>query len=113
MPFTVNTFVADAANDILTVDWEYSNVDGTIGNTLKLATPAGDVPVANVTQATLVSWVEDQLENTTEEFDKAIANAKAQVVYQSGFKRYNLGVDNTYAIATEEEAPVSEAEVVS
>ena len=109
MPFSVTCFTADANDDIVSIDWQYSNADGTVSNTHVLATPAGDFSVAEVTQATLVSWLEDQLQNTAAEFDAAIANAKAQSEYQAGFKKYNRESDNTYAIPAEEEAPVASA----
>ncbi len=102
MPFSVNCFVADANDDIVSVDWVYTNADGSISNTHVLATPAGDFAVAEVTQATLVSWVEDQLQNTAAEFDAAIANAKTQAEYQAGFKKYEREADNTYAISDED-----------
>ena len=109
MPFSVTCFTADANDDIVSIDWQYSNADGTLSNTHVLATPAGDFAVAEVTQATLVGWLEDQLQNTTAEFDAAIANAKTQAEYQAGFKKYNRESDNTYAIPAEEEAPVASA----
>ena len=99
MSFSVNCFVADANDDIVSVDWVYTNADGAISNTHVLATPAGDLAVAEVSQATLVSWVEDQLQNTAAEFDTAIANAKTQAEYQAGFKKYEREADNTYAIS--------------
>ena len=101
MPFSVTSFVADANDDIVTLDWKYTNADGAIQNTHRLATPAGDFAVAEVTQTTLVGWLEDQLSNTAAEFDAAIANAKAQAEYQAGFKRYDREADNTYAIPAE------------
>ena len=107
MPFSVTCFTADANDDIVAVDWQYSNADGTISNTHVLATPAGDFALAEVTQTTLVGWVEDQLQNTAAEFDAAIANAKAQSEYQAGFKKYNREVDNTYAIEDTETAAAS------
>ena len=109
MAFSVTCFTADANDDIVSIDWQYSNADGTLSNTHVLATPAGDFALAEVTQTTLVSWLEDQLQNTAAEFDAAIANAKAQSEYQAGFKKYNRESDNTYAIAAEEEAPVASA----
>ena len=105
MPFSVNCFVADANDDIVSVDWVYTNDDGAISNTHVLATPAGDFAVAEVSQATLVGWVEDQLQNTAAEFDAALANAKVQAEYQAGFKKYEREADNTYAI------PAVDAEV--
>ena len=109
MPFSVNCFVADANDDIVSVDWVYTNADGAISNTHVLATPAGDFSVAEVSQATLVSWIEDQLQNTAAEFDAAIANAKAQAEYQAGFKKYEREADNTYAIPVVEEGEAPEA----
>ena len=109
MPFSVNCFVADANDDIVSVDWVYTNADGAISNTHVLATPAGDFAVAEVSQATLVSWVEEQLQNTAAEFDAAIANAKAQAEYQAGFKKYERVADNTYAIPVVEEGEATEA----
>ncbi len=108
MPFSVNCFVADANDDIVSVDWVYTNADGAISNKLVLATPAGEVSRAEVKQATLVSWVEDQLQNSADEFDAAIANAKVQSEYQAGFKLYNREADETYALP--EEAPEETAE---
>ena len=101
MTFSINGFVADANDDIVSVDWVYSNDDGAVSNTHVLATPAGDFALAEVTQATLVSWVEDQLQNTAAEFDAAIANAKAQAEYQAGFKTYTREEDNTYAVVAD------------
>ena len=98
MPFSVTSFVADANDNIVTLDWKYTNADGAIQNTHRLATPAGDFALAAVTQSTLVGWLEDQLDNTPAEFVAALANAKAQAEYQAGFKKYEREADNTYAI---------------
>ena len=98
MPFSVNSFVADADDKIVTLDWVYTNNDGSIHNTHRLETPAGDFALAAVTQTTLVGWLEDQLQNTAAEFDTAIANAKTQAEYQAGFQKYEREADETYAI---------------
>lgn len=102
MPFSVNCFVADTDDKIVTVDWEYTNADGAVSNTHVLSMPAGDVPLSAVTQSTLVGWVEAQLANTADDFDAAIADAKTQAEYQAGCKKYEREADETYAIAAEE-----------
>jgi hypothetical protein len=104
MPFSVNCFVADTDDKIVTVDWEYTNADGSVSNTHVLDTPAGDVAISAITQSTLVGWVEAQLDNTAADFDIAIANAKTQAEYQAGCKKYEREADNTYAIPTESSA---------
>ena len=101
MSFSIKCFTADANDNVVSVDWQYSNADGAISNTHVLATPAGDFALANVTQTTLVGWLEDQLQNTAAEFDTAIANAKAQAEYQAGFVKYERETDETYAVIEE------------
>ena len=109
MPFSVNCFVADANNDIVSLDWEYANEDGSYRNTHRLATPAGDFALTEVSQETLVGWLEDQLKTTAAEFDAAIAYAKEQAEYQATFKKYKREADNTYAISVVEEGEAPEA----
>tara|TARA_R100000951_G_scaffold88536_1_gene76572 strand:- start:536 stop:853 length:318 start_codon:yes stop_codon:yes gene_type:complete len=101
MPFSVTSFTAGADENIVSLDWVYTNVDGALSNVHRLAVPAGSVVRANVTQEILVGWLEDQLQNTADEFDTAISNAKAQAEYQSGCKHYSLEENNTYAITPE------------
>ena len=95
MSFSISSFVADANDHVVSVDWKYTNADGSISNTHVLATPAGDFALPSVTQDVLVSWLNDQLQNTAAEFDAAIANAKARAEYQAGFVRYDREADNT------------------
>jgi len=101
MSFSVDSFVADANNVVVSVQWCYTNADGKITNTHVLNTPAGDVELPAVTQTTLVSWLEDQLTNTAADFDAAIARAKSQAEYQAGFKVYVREDDESYAIPDE------------
>lgn len=98
MGFTINSFVADSNDDIISVDWLYTNEQGSIGNTHILLTPAGDFSLQEVTQATLVGWIEDQLENTTAEFDVAIAGDASRAVYAASLSTYTRESDNTYSI---------------
>lgn len=103
MSFTISSFVADANNNVVSVDWKYENADGSVSNTHVLAVPPGSVPLPTVTQDVLVSWLEDQLSNTAEELDAYLAKVKAQVEYQAGFVKYERKVDNTYAVPAETE----------
>ena len=109
MSFSISSFIADANDHVVSVDWKYENADGAVSNTHVLHTPAGDFALANVTQTTLVGWLEDQLANTAAEFDAYIAQAKAQAEYQAGFKRYEREPDNTYAQPAVENAGGAEA----
>lgn len=102
MAFSITGFIADADKKIVSVDWQYSNADGSINDTHVLATPAGDFLLEAVTEGVLVSWINDQLENTEAEFDAAIAEAKARLEYESGFTRYTKEDDSTYAVTVED-----------
>ncbi len=80
--FSVTSFVADVGQSVISLNWSYSNDDGKLANTLVLATPAGTVRLQDLTQEILVGWLEEQLENTAEELDNVIANAKQQYEFQ-------------------------------
>ena len=73
--------VVDSDENVVALNWSYSNADGTLSNQLKLATPYGDVALASVTETLAISWLEEQLGNTSEEFDAAIAERKAETEY--------------------------------
>ena len=96
MAFTVNCFEADPNGNIVSVDWEYTTADGSLGNTHVLATPAGDFALSAVTQSTLISWLKDQLENTAEEFDTYLANVKTREAYEDSLIKYSKNVLNRY-----------------
>lgn len=98
MAFSISGFVSDSNDDVVSVDWQYTTADGSLGNTHVLATPAGDFALAEVTQATLITWLESQLGNTTIEFDAALAARKTRSDYEAGFVSYSRESDNTYAV---------------
>ena len=80
MSFSISQMIVDGDNNVVALNWAYSNPDGTLSNQLKLATPYGDVALAKVTETVAISWLEEQLGNTPEEFDAAIANQVQRVV---------------------------------
>ena len=104
MSFSITSFVADPAGTIVTLDWSYSNADGTLSNTHKLAMPAGSTPMQNISEATMISWLDEQLGNTAEEFDAAIANAKEQHEYASSLKQYSSTENGAYKLVEATEA---------
>ena len=80
--------IVDPSNNVVALDWAYANADGTLSNQWKLEEPYGNVPLSDVTEATAISWLEEQLPNTADDFDNQIANAKEQVEYQASLKPY-------------------------
>ena len=81
MPYSISQMIVDGAENVVALDWAYSNPDGTLSNQHKLAEPYGKTKLSAVTEEVAISWLEDQLQNTSEEFDVAIAKRKAETEY--------------------------------
>ena len=80
--------IVDGDDNVVALDWAYSNADGTLSNQHKLAQPYGTVALTKVTETVAISWLEEQLQNTPEEFDAAIAKRKADTEYAQTLKPY-------------------------
>jgi len=99
MPFSISELIVDANQNVVALDWKYSNPDGTLSNQHKLLEPYGDTKLAAVTEEVAVSWLEEQLQNTPEQFDAAIAKRKADSEYAQTLVPYvNTGV-GTFQVA--------------
>ena len=107
MSFSISQMIVDGDNNVVALNWAYSNTDGTLSNQLKLATPYGDVDLSAVTQAVAVSWLEEQLGNTAAEFDAAIANRKAETEYAATLVSYSSNEAGTFAMDAAPEEPVA------
>ena len=107
MPFSINQMIVDGDNNVVALNWAYSNADGTLSNQLKLATPYGDVDLVDVTQAVAVSWLGEQLQNTAAEFDAAIAKRKEETEYAATLVAYNNDGAGAFEVAEESTEPVS------
>ena len=88
MPFSVSEMIVDGDQNVIALNWAYSNVDGTLSNQLKLAKPYGNTPLRDVTTEVAVEWLQEQLQNTTEQFDAAIAQRKAESEYDKTLEPY-------------------------
>ena len=89
MPFSVSELVVcDTNKKVVALNWSYENADGKLSNQWKLQQPYGDVPLNNCTEAVVVKWLEEQLPNTPEDFDKQIADAKARAELQQSLRDY-------------------------
>ena len=103
MPFSVSEIiVSDAADKVIALNWSYENADGKLSNQWKLSQPYGDVPLKDCTESILVGWLEEQLPNTTAEFDRQIANAKAQQEFNETLKPYTPHSDGPPTPVTQE-----------
>lgn len=89
--YSISQIIADSNGVIITLFWTYSNVDGKISNQLRLSEPVDTktmMPRADVTEQVATEWLEEQLGNTSEDFDKAIAQRKAQQEYVNSLSVY-------------------------
>ena len=89
MPFAISKIVVcDTSKKVIAIDWSYSNADGKVGNQWKLQQPYGDTPLATCTDSVLLGWLEEQLPNTPEDFDRQIADNKARAELQETLRDY-------------------------
>ena len=107
MPFSISQMIVDGNQKVVALDWAYSNADGTLSNQLKLATPYGDVALAAVTEEVAIGWLEDQLQNTAEEFDAAIAKRKADTEYAATLVAYSNDGAGAFQVVEAPEEPVA------
>jgi len=103
MPFSVSEIiVSDTADKVVALNWSYENADGKLSNQWKLAQPYGDTPLKDCTEAILLKWLEEQLPNTTEDFDKQIADVKARQAFNETLKPYTPHNDGPPTPVTQE-----------
>jgi len=86
--FSVASLTVDADDNIFSVDWNYTNDDETYYDTLRLAKPYGDRPLAECTELVLVTWVKHQIDQTSEELDAYLAGRKARREYNQSLQSY-------------------------
>ena len=108
MPYSINQMIVDGNQKVVALDWAYSNADGTLSNQHKLAQPYGDVPLAQVTEEVAIQMLESQLQNTTEQFDAAIAQRKSETEYAQTLVPYVNDGSGAFKVAEE---PKAEPEV--
>ena len=101
--------IVDAEGQVVALDWVYKNQDGQMSNQHVLEKPYGDKPLEDVTTLVALKWLNDQLPNTAEEFDAAIAKYKEQQEYAQGLSAYTT---NARSAPTKVE-PQQEEEQVS
>jgi hypothetical protein len=68
--------IVDLDNNVVSLNWNYANLDGSLGGKHILDQPYGTAPLTSVTEELAVSWLEDQLPNSTEEFNAELAARK-------------------------------------
>ena len=75
--YNITSYTVQSEGAVINCDWTYTTEEGSVGGKHTLATPAGTTPAEGLTEEVLVSWLVEQLANTSEEFDAQIAREKA------------------------------------
>ena len=99
MPYSINHMIVDSAQNVVALDWSYYNLSGTIQSRHKLLDPYGKTQVAEVTEKMATQWLEDQLQNTSAEFDAEIDKRKAASDYEGSCVDYIKDGSGHYAPA--------------
>ena len=103
MPFSISEIiVSDTADKVVALNWSYENADGKLSDYWKLEQPYGDTPLKDCTEAVMLKWLEEQIPNTAEDFDKRIAEAKARQQYNETLKPYTPHPDGPPTPVTQE-----------
>ena len=85
MGFSITRLIVDGSDMVVAMDWQYSNADGTLSrNQDEPALWHGTSDQSCYLKA--LGWLNEQLQNTAEEFDAAIA--KAEVEYVQSLSAY-------------------------
>lgn len=108
MAFSISGMIVDPDQNVVALNWAYTNSEGTLTNQHILSQPYGTVPLAEVTEEIALGFLDSQLQNTAEEFDAAIAKRKTEVDYQSSLVAYEA---HSGSAPTPVPVPESEAEV--
>ncbi len=78
--YSIRSYSVDPAELVFVCEWAYSNEDGAVTGVHTLVQPGeGDevVPLSEVTEELLISWLTSQMTNTAESFEATIARDKA------------------------------------
>jgi len=110
MAFSISKMIVDHEQNVIALNWAYSNPDGTLSNQHVLEKPYGSTPLADVTTPIALQWLGEQLGNTAEEFDASIAEAKAAQEYNSQLAAYEPHESGPPTPTPTEETPKAEAE---
>ena len=103
MSFSVSEIiVCDTTQKVVALNWAYENDDGKLSNQWKLDQPYGDTPLSDCTDAVLLGWLQEQLPNTTAEFDRQIAAAKEAKEFEQTLKGYTPHPDGPPTPVTQE-----------
>ena len=103
MSFSVSEIiVCDTTQKVVALNWAYENADGKLSNQWKLSEPYGDTPLNDCTDAVLLGWLQEQLPNTTAEFDRQISAAKEAKEFEETLKGYTPHPDGPPTPITQE-----------
>ena len=103
MSFSVSEIiVCDTTQKVVALNWAYENADGKLSNQWKLSEPYGDTPLNDCTDAVLLGWLQEQLPNTTAEFDRQISAAKEAKEFEETLKGYTPHPDGPPTPVTQE-----------
>ena len=66
MSFSVSKMIVDSDQNVVVLNWSYSNADGSVNGKHTLVEPYGSIPVDQVNQATAVGCLDSKITNKPE-----------------------------------------------
>ncbi len=116
MAYSINQMIVDGKQLVVALDWSYANAEGTLSNQHRLLQPYGSTPLAEVTEEVAIGWLKEQLQNTSAEFDAAIAKRKQETEYAATLVPYvsnGAGAFQVYVAPEPEPEPAAPEEPVA
>ena len=105
MPYSINSYIVDAQQKVVSLDWVYTTADGSRGNNWKLQAPYGNTPLANVTEEIAIGWLVEQLPEGEEEALAACIAADAErAAYQAQCVPYTKTETGAFVAPAPEES---------
>ena len=80
--FDITGMTADADDNVVSISWSYTTDAGSRRGTIKLTEPFGNLPLALLSKATILGWVDTYLpDDVTDQLDAQIEkdNAARQI----------------------------------
>lgn len=97
--YNLISFKADPTGVITSVTWSYTNDNGSIRSTTKLAPPIPGLPTMPIEQldeSIVIGFVKDQLGATDESFDIEINDYVTAQEYQNSLLTYVIDEDGSF-----------------
>ena len=88
MGFSITKMTVNSDEKVIAMSWVYQNDVGKLARQHKMLEPYGGDPLSSVTTEKALGWLNEQLTNTSEEFDALIAQRQEAIEHEESLSEY-------------------------